>query len=121
MSTVDDAGALFDVVLLDDSSDDEDRGDSSEDEDEGSGVSEAMVVGAIADEIDVNEGIEAPRLFYEGCETAVPLQAGCVWMRNDWSCASAAWFSWPFSPSIGSHPQVGVATGSSNPQSGLCD
>ena len=79
--------ALLDAVSLDAYSDDGDTDNSPEDEDEGDEVFEVAAVGATADKMDVDKGIKTPGLPYEGYEKAVLFQAGCVWTRNDWSCA----------------------------------
>jgi len=83
----DDTEALLDAVSLDAYSDDGDTDNSPEDEDEGDEVFEVAAVGATAEKMDVDKGIKTPRLPYEGYEKAVPFRAGCVWTRNDWSCA----------------------------------
>lgn len=73
----------------------EDNGedDGSETEGEGDGVLEAMVIDAkageividvTADEMDVDGRVEAPG---PSLDIAAPFQAGCVWTRQNWSCA----------------------------------
>ena len=101
------AEALLDAALLDDYSGDEDGDDSLDnDEDRDNGPNdnqdrdddldsdrdnetlEVIAVGITADEMDIDEGIKTPRLPHDGCRTvARSFQAGCVWARNDWSCA----------------------------------
>ena len=95
------------AALLDDYSGDEDGDDSlNNDEDRDNGPNdnqdrdddldsdrdnetlEVIAVGITADEMDIDEGIKMPRLPHDGCRTvARSFQAGCVWARNDWSCA----------------------------------
>jgi hypothetical protein len=84
--------AQLDGELLDDCLEDENDSDHSEDGDQDSEVIEAMAVGVAADGMDVDEGVRTPRLHREACETALPFQAGCVWTREDWSCAYDAVF-----------------------------
>ena len=82
----------LDSVVLNDWPEDEDDGDDSEDdgeeygpdtEGEGDGVLEAMVIDARADEMDVDEEVEAPD---PSLAIAAPFQAGCGWTRENWSC-----------------------------------
>ena len=87
--------ASLDAALLDGDSDDEDGSDdegSSSDEDWVDDASKVMTVGATADKTDVGEGIGTPGAPGESCATPVPFQAGCIWVRKDWSCAYDAVF-----------------------------
>ena len=81
----------FDNVLLDDSPEDVSEDDSSEDEGQDSKAVAAMV-GMDVDDMEVDEEILVPASQHEGSERPLPFQAGCVWMKSDWSCAYDAAF-----------------------------
>ena len=96
-----DVEALLDAALLDDYSSDEDRddgldddqdGDNSLNDDQDNEAPEATAASEVADKMDVDEEIKTPRLPYDRCRTVAQFQAGCVWTRDDWSCAYDAVF-----------------------------
>ena len=81
------SGDESDIPLLDDRSGSGSEGDNSDHDDEDNGEVAAMMAGAMTSEVEGDGGNTTPILQYEGRERSLPFQAGCVWVKSDWSCA----------------------------------